>query len=196
MFLPLASLSTTEVGFFTAVATVIPVFAVAYVVGLGKAFGTLGPGAARVYRRFRPSRAELARRSFLSKLARSGVETTFSWVFGCVVGLVLLIAVFVPGWAEYLALHALYADHADPGDKDICLIGASLAGLIVVVPLLVRGLLIGWTYGRALNSNEGSSGLSRRHQEAEATVTEGPNNPDAPPGLAPDLASDKRAAHE
>jgi hypothetical protein len=152
----IASLSATQVGFFSTVALVIPVFIVAYVIGIEKAVTALGPladsgwlaiflwPASGTSRRRRPARAvDLARvEASAGALARAALRGVIGLIFGLAAGLLLMAAVALPGIAEYAALHALYVDHAAPGDEQFCLIWTIVAGSIVIVPLTFRGLLV------------------------------------------------------
>ena len=186
MFLPLASLSTTDVGFFATVATVIPVFAVAYVVGIGKAIGFLRPRADAAFRASRsPEQQPPAGSSFLNVLTHVPAALGDLMLFRIAIMGLLMVGVLWPGAAEYVALNALYADHASSGSKQFCLLGAYVAGLIVVGPLVARGLWITLGPDPPLDAQlgDGVRGLRGNSTEAE-------------PGLASDSVSNKTAEPE
>jgi hypothetical protein len=151
MSIAAASLTATEVGFFSVVATVIPVFLLAYLIQLGKTVDVLRPRVESGWRKYfgmavligvqRPPKGRVR------AVAAGVLGLTTALAFGVVIQAVLAVAVLAPAAAEYVALHALYADKTSEAAKQLCVIGAVIAGGIVIAPLVVRGVVATWGLG-------------------------------------------------
>lgn len=134
----------TDIAFFTAVATAIPVFLVAYVIGVQDTIEGFGKGySASSTKYLQHLRDALThedgkmRNLFgaLGALAAATVYQVASFIL-------FIIAVGMPAAAEYASLHGLYVGHATSGSKSIALIGGLIAGAIVVMPLVARVLKV------------------------------------------------------
>src|SRR6266566_1788295 len=137
-----ADMGGTDIAFFTAVATAIPVFVVAYAVGVNKL----------ISESLRP-RADSSMRTYLWRLAQAPIDAgsrgsvfrvlraampTGGW--DLVQGVLFVIAVVLPGVGEATALYALYANDASPTTRLWSLLGALTAGLVVLAPLAFAAL--------------------------------------------------------
>lgn len=134
----------TDIAFFTAVATVIPVFLVAYVIGVQKimeGFGKRYSGSSAKYLQhvrdvLKQEDGKL--RNFFSALGALAAAT----IYQVASAILFIIAVGMPAAAEYASLHGLYVGHASSSSKTIALIGGLVAGAIVVLPLVARVLKV------------------------------------------------------
>jgi hypothetical protein len=192
MAIPAASLTGTEVGFFSVVATVIPVFLLAYLIQLGKAVDVLRPRVAAGWRKYLQTAEVLMG---LRRTDRAGMRTILAGAFGIttatafalLIQIVLCVAVVAPASAEYLALHALYADKASAGVRQWCLVGTATAGAIVILPLVAQGLLatsgVGpiWEFAKTVSRAARGQELDpkKADQVYAASVTSGASRPDS-----------------
>lgn len=114
--LGLAALTTTQVGFFTVVATILPVFLLGYIVAVSNAARVVGDFSGR-----------LLRRTFAGGMA-------LNYAFAAV----LMVAFGAPAWGEYTALHVLYTDHATAANRQVCFVTTIIGGALVLVPFYLR----------------------------------------------------------
>jgi hypothetical protein len=139
-----AKLSSGEIGYYTAIATAIPVLLVAYVVGVqGFIRETLVP-------RVEKTRRNQSRRLFdvardvgnLSEVLRT-LGYTLTFLLYRMAGYVLLLAaVILPATGEIAALRALLGSSPSSELQSLSEIGVIAAGVVVVFPLTFRVLRI------------------------------------------------------
>lgn len=134
----------TDVAFFAAVATVIPVFLVVYAVGVHKTIKGFGEKIAES--NDRSEQQAIAAIKGGEGRIRSSFEAIGSTVLGFlfqVAGLVLFfVAVVVPASAEYIALHSLYVDRASDSGRTVALFGTLASGVVVVGPLALQAFML------------------------------------------------------
>lgn len=135
-------MSATDIAFFASVATVIPTFLVAYVVGVQKTMDRLGLEHAQstqqyVQRVQSSLEEEDDKVQNMLKAFGGMVKATLTQIASICL---FAVAVGMPAAAQYASLHALYAGQATSSDKKIALYGALVAGTVVVAPLAVRAL--------------------------------------------------------
>jgi hypothetical protein len=137
-------MSATDITFYAAVATVIPVFLVAYVVVVRETMGSLGEGYSKSSQRYL-ERLLYAVKNEDGKLS-SILDAMWSLIRATAYQIasvtIFSVAVAMPAAAEYASLHALYAGNAASSSKTIGLVGALIAGGIVVGPLVVNVLKV------------------------------------------------------
>jgi hypothetical protein len=135
-------MSATDITFFAAVATVIPTFLVAYVVGVQRTMDRLGEEHVESTQRYaRQVQSTLEKKDDGVQDMLKGLEAMVKATLTQIASICLFaVAVGMPAAAEYASLHALYAGHAASGEKKIALVGALVAGAVVVAPLVVRAL--------------------------------------------------------
>lgn len=133
----LASLTGTEVGFYAAVATIIPVFVLAYVVALNRILGqTLAPRGARSTDSYVQFLLAVYNRERWGKPAvRALGAFLLATVYQLVIIALFVVAVALPSIGEYAALHALYVDRSASSAKTLGLLGALIAAAIVITPV-------------------------------------------------------------
>lgn len=125
-----APLTATQAAFFTAVATIIPVFVVAYAVGLRTTFN------------------RLARRPQAGWSVNPGSLLVF-------VEIVAVVAIAFPCIGEWEALHALYVDHASASVRRGAFLGAVGTAAVVIVPLAYAALSFVWFLPVAIAQGDG-----------------------------------------
>ena len=132
MFLRVAALTATQVGFFTVVATAVPVFLVAYIVGLSRWVEQFGPAWDRITGNLWEGRI---------------VPRPIFYGFVLAALLAALAAVVLPSLAEIVALNSLYVDHANTSDEAYCKLVITITLVVAVLPLLwacFRGVWRAW----------------------------------------------------
>jgi hypothetical protein len=130
-----AALTATQVGFFTTVATVIPVLLLGYVVGVGSMLQSAGrtkeQASALPDAGPRPPLPYRLGGLLLHPSQLPGPVRFFAAVA------VAVVAVSLPVRAEYAAVNALYIDRAPKGYARSCIDGLIVAFAAILVPLLV-----------------------------------------------------------
>lgn len=133
-------MTATDITFYATVATVIPVLLVAYVIAVRDTMGAFGEAYSAASRRYAQRMREAiekedGRAKNLFDAVGAILETS---TYEIATFVLFVVAVGLPAAAEYASLHGLYAGHASGSSKTICLIGALVAGAIVVAPLVAR----------------------------------------------------------
>jgi hypothetical protein len=135
-------MSATDITFYATIATVIPAFLVAYVVGVQKMMVGFAGGHANSTQEYlqvmRGSWENEGGRlhNFLRGMWAMARATFFQIASFCL----FVVAVGMPAVAEYVSLHSLYVGHATSDTKTVGLVGALVAGTVVVAPLAVSML--------------------------------------------------------
>jgi len=134
MCVVIASLSSTEVAYFAAIATAIPVIWLGYLIALNKVLEPLSRtlGRALWRARFIPSRRRARRR--LPDVAVRARWQSYALIAMTII--VVGVAVVVPAGGEFLALNALRNDHASPFEHAASFVGVITAGGVLVLPVL------------------------------------------------------------
>ncbi len=132
-------MSASDITFFATVATVIPAFLVAYVVGVQKImvmFAEEHSNSTQEY--LQAMRTSLKQEGgWLRNFLRGMWAMTRATIFQIASFCLFVIAVGMPAAAEYVSLHSLYVGHATSSAKTTGLLGALVAGTVVVAPLVV-----------------------------------------------------------
>jgi hypothetical protein len=135
-------MSATDITFYATVATVIPAFLVAYVVGVQKMMVGFAEGHARSTQEY----LQVMRRSWENEggSLHNFLSSTWAMIratfFQTASFILFVVAVGMPAVAEYASLHSLYVGHATSDTKTVGLVGALVAGTVVVAPLAVSML--------------------------------------------------------
>jgi len=140
------ALTGAEPVYSQTVATVIPVFLVAYLVGVGRLVRVLSESAFAGI-------LEPLRGSFRTRVRRSARRN----VFYVVLYLVVFAAIGLAAVAEYDSIHALYDDRASAGIRQISLWGTLVAAGVALVPILVaycQGMFISNLPGGPVDEDE------------------------------------------
>ncbi|HEX3041155.1 MAG TPA: hypothetical protein VHP56_03595 [Solirubrobacterales bacterium] len=185
-------MTATDITFYATIATVIPAFLVAYVVGVQKIMVGFAEGHANSTQEYlqvmRGSWENEGGRlhNFLSGMLAMTRATFFQIASACL----FVVAVGTPAVAEYVSLHSLYAGHATADTKTVGLVGALVAGTVVVAPLALSMLRAYDPFGLPI-------GLARLFIEQIKTQNEDTEQSQLPKSGSEDAAGDTRddAAH-
>jgi|GEM_PF-3901213 len=137
-------MDATDITFFATVATVIPVLLVAYVVGVKDTLAGFRESQSESSRQYLQRSLDALQRTDgkLQSIRRATWELAKASAYEIAGIFLFIVSVGMPAAAQYASLHALYVGHAASSSKTVCLIGALLAGAIVVAPLALRLLVI------------------------------------------------------
>jgi hypothetical protein len=132
----------TEIAFFAASATIIPVLLVAYVLGVNKMTQALGQRYFKSFGEYsqRVDEALSSREGRAKNTVRAVVAFFAAIVYQIGVLSLFTAAVALPSFGEYEALHALYADQTSSFARAASFYGALTAGAVVIAPLALTAL--------------------------------------------------------
>lgn len=131
-------MSASDIAFCAAVITVVPVFLVAYVVGVQKLMSNVFEHG---YVRSSKNYLQYLRKALQDeddrtvKVIRAMASMVMMTVYQVALFCVFLLAVGLPAIGEYCALHGLYVGQVSSTEKTLALLGALTAGAIVIAPL-------------------------------------------------------------
>ncbi len=164
-------MNPSEIAFLATVATIIPVFLVAYAVGVRTLMEeTLGQ---RYFDSFgdylrKVGQAARGEKSLLSALASMLLSTFFQTVIFAV----FVVAAGLPALAEFEALYGLYSGETSSSSKTLCMVGAMTAAAIVVAPLAYTMLKVQFPFSGFLEF------ARKQRSDNETSVVEDASVPD------------------
>lgn len=137
-------MSTGEAGYYTAVATAIPVLLVVYVIGVNDfVTNRVLPRHQDATRQYTVGMVAMLRGGGFRHALRGSGGLVLAFLYGWLIALVFVAAVVLPALGEVYSLRALFLNSASEAAERWSAVGLVSAGVIVVTPLALKA---GGTY--------------------------------------------------
>jgi hypothetical protein len=132
-------MSTGEAGYYTAVATAIPVLLVVYVIGVNDfVTNRVLPRHQDATRQYTVGMVAMLRGGGFRHALRGSGGLVLAFLYGWLIALVFVAAVVLPAVGEVLSLRALFLNSASEAAETWSAVGLAAAGVIVVTPLALK----------------------------------------------------------